>query len=85
MGSMATREDPALFLGIPENAQKLNSLVEDIRDALMDYQVRPPKRLAFVVADVCSDLVTTRHPQRGLSTDREPYSPMVLASVITCE
>jgi len=39
MGSVATQEDLAIFLGVPENAQKVNGLVEDIRDALMDYQV----------------------------------------------
>jgi len=39
MGSVATQEDLASFLGAPENAQKVNGLVEDIRDALMDYQV----------------------------------------------
>jgi len=52
MGSVATREDLALFLGIPKNAQKINSLVEDIRDALMDYQVCPPKSLGLVVANI---------------------------------
>jgi len=39
MDPVATQEDLALFLGIPKNAQKVNGLVEDIRDALMDYQV----------------------------------------------
>jgi len=39
MGSVATQEGLARFLGIPKNAQKVNGLVEDIRDALMDYQV----------------------------------------------
>ena len=59
MGSVATREDLALFLGIPENAQKVNGLVEDIRDALMDYQVWSSKRLAPIIANMCSDLVAT--------------------------
>jgi len=36
---MATQEDLALFLRNPGNAQKLNGLVQDIRDALIDYQV----------------------------------------------
>ena len=30
------------FLTNAENAQRINSLVEDIRDAMMDYQVRVP-------------------------------------------
>ena len=41
--SMATRSDLAEFLSNPENAQKLNGLVEDIRYALMDYYVCAPK------------------------------------------
>jgi len=39
IGSMAARNDLANFLENPENAQKLNGLVEDIRYALIDYQV----------------------------------------------
>jgi len=84
MGSVATREDLVLFLRIPKNAQKVNSLVEDIRDALMDYQVCSTKSLALAVADICSDLVATRCRQRKLSTDCESYSPSAQASVVTC-
>jgi len=76
MGSVAAQEGLTRFLGIPENAQKVNGLVEDIRDALMDYQVWFPKRLALAVADICPDFVATRHQQRKLSTDRESCSPM---------
>jgi len=36
---MTTQEDLALFLRNPGNAQKLNGLVQDIRGALMVYQV----------------------------------------------
>jgi len=36
---MATQKDIAQFLDNSENAQKLNDLVEDIREAVMDYQV----------------------------------------------
>jgi len=39
MGSVATQEGLARFLGIPKNAQEVNGLVEDVRDALVDYQV----------------------------------------------
>jgi len=45
MGSMAAQKDLAEFFKNPQNAQKLNELVEDIRYALIDYQVRTPKRL----------------------------------------
>jgi len=43
MDSMTTQKNLALFLEKPENAQKLNELVQDIRYAMMDYQVCPPK------------------------------------------
>ena len=43
MGSMATRKDLVDFLNNPKNAQNLNGLIEDLRRALMDYQVRIPK------------------------------------------
>jgi hypothetical protein len=41
--SITVRKDLAQFLDIVNNAQKLNGLVEDIRDALMGYQVCIPK------------------------------------------
>jgi len=85
IGPVAAQEDLALFLGIPENAQEVNGLVEDIRDALMDYQVCSPKSLALVVVDICSDFVATRHLQRGLSADRESYSLLVPRFVVTCK
>ena len=39
MNSITIQEDLADFLKNPGNAQGLNSLVEDIRYALIDYQV----------------------------------------------
>ena len=39
MNPISTRNDHADFLNDPENAQRLNALVEDIRHAFMDYQV----------------------------------------------
>jgi len=45
MDSMTTQEDLALFLKNPENAQKVNGLVEDARYALIDYQVCTPGAL----------------------------------------
>jgi len=38
---MATQNDIVQFLSNAENAQKLNDLVDDIREAVIDYQVRP--------------------------------------------
>lgn len=44
MDSMTARKDLGCFLDVPENAQKFNGLVEDIRGALMSYQVCSPSR-----------------------------------------
>jgi len=41
---MTTQKDVAQFLSNTENAQKLNDLVDDIREAVMDYQVRTSRR-----------------------------------------
>jgi len=50
--SMTTQKDLARFLQNPENSQKLNGLVEDIRYALIDYQVRTPKTLAHIASNI---------------------------------
>ena len=52
MGSIATRSDLADFLNNPENAQKLNGLVEDVRYILMEYRVRTPKSLALTIPNI---------------------------------
>jgi len=66
---MTTRKDLALFLKKPENAQKLNGLVQDIRYAVMDYQVCTPEGLALVVADMlrlqCNGASTKRTVRRS--------------------
>ena len=38
---MTTQNDIVQFLSNAENAQKLNDLVDDIREVVMDYQVCP--------------------------------------------
>ena len=53
MGPMKTRSDIVDFLSDPENAQRLNGLVEDIRYALVDYQVCVPKSLTLVISNIC--------------------------------
>ena len=35
------------FFNNVQNAEKLNGLVEDVRDAMMDYQVRVPSNVSF--------------------------------------
>ena len=53
---MAAEKDVARFLNNADNAQKLNDLVEDIREAVMDYQVRASKGLVLTTSDLCSRL-----------------------------
>ena len=59
---MTTQGDVAKFLENAGNAQKLNDLVDDIREAVMDYQVRASKGLAFTASNVC-----LRLPYNGIS------------------
>jgi len=84
MGSIGTQKGLVLFLKNPRSAQELNSLVQDIRDTLMDYQVCSLKTLALIVANACSDFVATRYLQRGLSADRESHFFTVPSLVVTC-
>jgi len=50
---MATQKDIAQFLNNTENAQKLNDLVDDIHEAVMEYQVWTPKGLALALSNTC--------------------------------
>jgi len=52
MDSMATQKDLVHFFKHPENAHNVNGLVEDIRHALMDYQVRTLKTLTSIISNV---------------------------------
>ena len=63
MDLMTNKKDFALFLKVPENAQKLNDLVQDVRYALMDYQVYSPKSLVLIIVNICPDFVATRYLQ----------------------
>jgi len=69
MALMATQEDLADFFKNPENARKVNDLVEDVRYALTDYQVRTPKTLTHIVSKMrcrrrCNWTSTTRAVSR---------------------
>jgi len=48
---VTTRNDLAHFLSNPKNAQGVNSLVEDIRYAMMDYQVCTQMGLSLIMPD----------------------------------
>ena len=59
---MATQKDIAQALNNAGNAQKLNDLVDDIREAVMDYQVCTPEDWLFV------SNVILRHPYNMIPT-----------------
>ena len=61
MNSMTTQNNFGDFLNDPENAQKFNGLVEDIRHALIDYQVCTLKHLLSLYLTFTSDFTTTRY------------------------
>lgn len=52
MSPVTTQKDLSHFLKNPENALELNGLVEDIREALMDYQVCTLERLTLTTPDI---------------------------------
>jgi len=60
---MTTQKDIAQFLNNTENAQKLNDLVDDIREAVMDYQVRIIRGHVLTASDTC-----LRLPYNGIPT-----------------
>jgi hypothetical protein len=51
LDSITTQNNIMQFLNDSKNAQKLNSLVGDIHDTLMDYQVSAPKPLAHITSN----------------------------------
>ena len=59
---MATQKIIVQFLNNANNAQRLNGLVNDIREALMDCQVRTFKGLALITSNIC-----LRLPYSGIS------------------
>jgi len=48
------------FLANTENAQRINSLVEDIHEALMDYQVCMVNSSFSTVSDLCARLPSNK-------------------------
>lgn len=53
MDLMTTQEDLVHFLNNTKNLKELNDLVEDIRCALMDYQVCTTRRPTPIVSNIC--------------------------------
>ena len=49
------------FFNNVENADKLSGLVEDVRDTVMDYQVRAPNDPSFRCLIFLPDIIATGH------------------------
>ena len=58
---LAGQGKAAGFLANTENAQRINGLVEDIREVMMDYQVCASNALFFPYLINVLDLVATRY------------------------
>ena len=56
-----------------KNAEKLAGLVEDIRDAVMDYQVCGQNNLISPCLIPISDFIATRHLLQKLQTYCKPH------------
>jgi hypothetical protein len=59
LDSVISQEDIVQFLNDTENAEEFNILVEDIRNALLAYQVCTPELLAYIAFNSAPDLSTT--------------------------
>ena len=66
---MTTQKNIAQFLNNTENAQKLNDLVDDIREAVIDYQVRASGGLTLHISNICTDLLTTGYLRKSMQVD----------------
>ena len=82
---ITTRNDLADFLSNPENAQRIDCLVEDIRYALMEYQVCVPKALSLIVLTTALGFVATRHLRQELPRDRESRFLVFQSFLVICE
>ena len=58
---LARQGKTAGFLANTENAQRINGLVEDIREVMMDYQVCASSTWFFAYLINVLDLVATRY------------------------
>ena len=73
------------FFNNVENADTLGGLVEGIRDAVMEYQVRNRNELIIPMPNIRSDIITARYLSQKLSTHCKPHFLAVRPCVVTCE
>jgi len=82
---MTTQKNITQFLSNTENARKLNDLVDDIREAVMDYQVRTFKGWLLSVSNVHADFLTAGYLQQHPSVDRKHFIPVVCTFIVIGE
>ena len=83
LDQMTTQKDIVQFLSNADNAQKLNDLVDDIREAVMDYQVRTSEGLVLSVSYIPTDFLTAGYLQQHPSVNRKPFIPTICPFVVT--
>jgi len=80
---MTNQKSIAQFLSNTENAQKLNDLVDDIRGAVMDYQVRTSEGPALSMSNIRADFLTAGYLQQHPSVNRKPFILAIRPSIVT--
>ena len=80
---LAERGKITRFLNSTEDVDKLSGLVEDIRDAMMDYQVGPQGSCTNPNLTFVTDITTTRHLQKELPTHCESFSLNICPLIVT--
>ena len=70
------------FLSNAENAQKLNGLVDDIREAVVDYQVRTSRGPSLGASNICTDLFTTGYLQHHPSVGRKFFALTIWSFIL---
>ena len=71
------------FFDDVKNTDKLSGLVEDIRDAMMDYQVCVLGAPFLPRLNLLLDIVTTRHARQELPDHRESHPIIFRPSHLT--
>ena len=69
-------DNPKRYCTILEQHQErteVNDLVDDIREAVMDYQVHIPKGLSLSLSNIRTGILTAGYLQQHPSDNREPF------------
>lgn len=71
------------FLNGTKDTDKLGALVEDIRDVMMDYQVRAQGARFYLSLTSALDVPATGYLREELPLNRESYSPTTRPRLLT--